>query len=107
HDRTRCGSGRTSGAPARTRRRASSSLPRGSSPSGSALHIGRVLAEAGDAVHLRPVREGALGRIAVGGVALPCLLRGGLERAAVREAELPWVRAHAVHRIEPGGGLLV
>src|SRR5436190_5580920 len=78
HDRTRCGSGRTSGAPARTRRRASSSLPRGSSPSGSALHIGRVLAEAGDAVHLGSVREGALGRIAVGGVALPCLLRGGL-----------------------------
>src|ERR1035437_3705547 len=71
------------------------------------LEVWGVLAGAGQAVELGPVQEGLLGRSAVGRVATPRLLRRGLQRPAVREAQLPRMRAALVHGVEVGGGVLV
>src|SRR5262245_28800730 len=56
---------------------------------GCDLHIGRVEATSGRAVHLCSVVEGALAGLHIAGIAAPRLERGRLQRAAVRERELP------------------
>src|SRR2546428_6706736 len=71
------------------------------------LQIVLPLAEAGETVHHGAVREGALRRRDVFALARPCLLRGGLQRAAVAEGEPPRAAANSVYRIEMGGRLLV
>ena len=59
------------------------------------LHLRRVEAGAGGAVHLRAVVERPLGGLDVPRLAAPRLQRRRLQRAAVRERELPRVRARA------------
>src|SRR5207247_10420027 len=71
------------------------------------LQIVLPLAEAGETVHHGAVREGTLRRRDVFALARPCLLRGGLQRAAVAEGEPPRAAANSVYRIEMGGRLLV
>ena len=71
------------------------------------LHLRRVRARAGGAVHLRAVEVGLLGRLDVRRLAAPGLERGRLERAAVGEAELPRVRAERVDRVQPRRRVLV
>ena len=43
----------------------------------------------------------------VGGIALPCLLGGRLERAAIREAHLPRVRPELIDRVQASRGLFI
>src|SRR6188474_3428799 len=72
-----------------------------------AFQIGLPLAERRETVHPGAMREGALGARDVLGLAGPGLLRGRLQRAAIREGELPGERAEPVHGIEVRGRLLV
>src|ERR1044072_5210300 len=65
------------------------------------------LAEGRKPVHPGTVREGALRRRDVLGLAAPGLLRRRLQRAAIRGGELPGQRPELVHGVEVGGRLLV
>ena len=58
-------------------------------------------------IHLRAVREGALGGRRVLGLAAPGLLWRGLQRAAVGEGEHPRIAADGVHGGEMRGRVLV
>src|SRR2546423_14043072 len=70
------------------------------------LQIAVPLPLGGEAVHAGAMVEGFLCRAYVARLPAPCLQRNGLQRAAVAEGERPG-RAHAVHRIEVRGGVLV
>src|SRR5262249_26849350 len=61
---------------------------------GDLLQVRRVRARAREAVQLRPLEVRRLPGSQVRVLAAPCLERGRLERAPVRERELPRVRAH-------------
>src|SRR5918995_4912366 len=69
---------------------------------GLLLQVGLPLAEGSEAVHVRAVRKRALRRSDVVEFARPCLLRRGLQGAAVREGELPGGAADLVDGIEMG-----
>src|SRR5262245_10666153 len=60
-----------------------------------------------EAVHHRPVSEGALGGCDVFALTRPSLLRRRLQRAAVAEREPPRHAADAVHGVKMRGRLLV
>ena len=59
------------------------------------------------AVHARPVRQRSLPGRHVRGIAAPCLERRGLQRAPVRERQLPRVRPDPVHLVQVDGRILV
>src|SRR4051794_34661068 len=67
---------------------------------GLAFHLGRIDAGARGAVHLRAMVVRALCGLDVLRLAAPRLQRGRLQRAAVRERELPRMRALRVHRVQ-------
>src|SRR5437867_3826905 len=71
------------------------------------LPFRRVRAGARGAVELRPAVERLLRIFHFARVAGPGLQRRRLERAPVRERELPRVRPALVHRVQPRGRVLV
>lgn len=73
----------------------------------SLLLLGRVLAVAGQRVHLRTMNEHLLSLAHVGLRPSPGLLGGGLQGTAVRERERPGQRAHGVHDTQVQGRLLL
>jgi fructose-1,6-bisphosphatase/sedoheptulose 1,7-bisphosphatase-like protein len=81
--------------------------PRLPALSGCRLHLRRVRAGAGGAVELRAAVERLLRVLGLGRVAAPGLQRRRLQRAAVRERQLPRMRAAGVHRVQVRGRVLV
>src|SRR4029450_10041865 len=71
------------------------------------LPLGGIRARSGGAVELRPTVERLLRIFQFARRPAPGLARGPPQCAAVREGQLPRVRPALVHRVQPGGRILV